>query len=118
MDELNVPESKKNEVCKHALKHCIYLEDSGIEIFGIKIYGSPWVPIHSMGFNVERGAALLDIWNKIPDDTDILVTHGPPLGFGDLTAARNHVGCCELLSTIRERVKPKFNIFGHVHEGE
>lgn len=24
------------------LNNCIYLEDSMIELFGIKIYGSPW----------------------------------------------------------------------------
>lgn len=39
------------------------------------------------------------------------------MGFGDIINGGYHVGCCELLSTIRERVKPKYHIFGHIHEG-
>jgi len=35
------------------------------------------------------------------------------LGFGDIVQGGYHVGCCELLSTITERVKPKYHIFGH-----
>ena len=63
-----------------------------------------------------RGAPLLEKWNKIPNDIDILVTHGPPLGYGDLIKGKFRVGCLELLNTIRYRVKPKYHIFGHIHE--
>ncbi|XP_065057405.1 metallophosphoesterase MPPED2-like isoform X1 [Rhopilema esculentum] len=98
--------------------HCIYLEDEGIELMGFRIYGSPWQPYHrGWAFNLPRGEALLEKWNKIPEGTDILMTHGPPLGHGDLTFFDQHVGCVELLSTVQERVKPKFHVFGHIHEG-
>ena len=60
---------------------------------------------------------MLEKWNNIPDDTDILVTHGPPLGYGDLTNTNQRAGCLELLNTIRFRVKPKYHIYGHIHEG-
>ena len=60
---------------------------------------------------------MLDIWNKIPEDTDILVTHSPPLGYGDLNGKNERRGCLELLNTIRFRVKPKYHIYGHVHGG-
>lgn len=57
-------------------------------------------------------------WNKIPDDTDILVTHTPPVGHGDLCCTGVRAGCVELLTTVQQRVKPKYHVFGHIHEGE
>jgi len=38
------------------------------------------------------------------------------LGFGDECQGGIRAGCCELLSTIQQRVKPKFHIAGHIHE--
>jgi Predicted phosphoesterases, related to the Icc protein len=57
-------------------------------------------------------------WNKIPDDTDILVTHTPPVGHGDLCCTGVRAGCVELLTTVQQRIKPKYHVFGHIHEGE
>lgn len=112
------------------LTNCIYLQDSSVEMCGIKIYGSPWTPGHgSWGFQRPRGWPLLKKWNAIPSDTDILLTHCPPCGYGDGTAdERNpllklagfrgdHVGCVDLLNTVQRRVQPKYHIFGHIHEG-
>jgi Icc-related predicted phosphoesterase len=56
-------------------------------------------------------------WNKIPDDTDILVTHTPPVGHGDLCCTGVRAGCVELLTTVQQRVQPKYHVFGHIHEG-
>lgn len=53
----------------------------------------------------------------IPSDTDILVTHTPPVGHGDLCCSGVRAGCVELLSTVQNRVKPKYHVFGHIHEG-
>lgn len=116
---LDLSSDEEKTSARLSLQHCIYLQDSGIELFGfLKIWGSPWQPTHrGWAFNADRGETILKIWNQIPDDTDILITHGPPLGFGDLTSDNHHVGCVELLSTIRERVKPKLHIFGHIHSG-
>eukprot|EP00794_Sanderia_malayensis_P000455 gene455-1097_t len=100
-------------------KHCIYLEDEETELYGIKIYGTPWQPRHrGWAFNVPRGEPLLKIWNKIPDDTDILLCHGPPLGHGDFSKHNVRAGCVELLATIQDRVKPKYAVFGHIHEAQ
>jgi len=55
----------------------------------------------------------------IPNNTDILVTHGPPLGILDQSYPHkytDHLGCEELLEAV-SRVKPKINIFGHIHGG-
>lgn len=72
----------------------------------------------SWAFNLPRGESCLQKWNLIPDDTDVLITHSPPLGYGDLCHTGIRAGCVELLSTIQQRVKPKYHIFGHIHEGE
>ena len=94
-----------------------YLKDSSITIEGIKIYGSPYQPaFFNWAFNLERGDACASKWSEIPKDTDILITHGPPLGFGDLLHTGYRAGCVDLLAEIRQRVKPKFHVFGHIHE--
>nr|CAH7739730.1 unnamed protein product [Callosobruchus chinensis] len=86
---------------KQHLTNCTYLEDSSIEVYGVKIYGSPWIPERpNAAFSLKRGKELLSKWNKIPSDTDILVTHTPPLGHGDLAVSVS-----------------KYHIFGHIHEG-
>ena len=61
--------------------------------------------------------ACLNKWDKIPDDTDILITHTPPVGYGDLCCTGVRAGCVELLNTVRLRVRPKYHIYGHIHEG-
>ena len=100
------------------LPSVLYLQDSGAQIMGLKIYGSPWQPrFFDWAFNVDRGAQLAAIWAKIPDDTDILVTHGPPLGIGDMVKSNKfHAGCEDLLSRV-SLIKPKLHLFGHIHEG-
>ena len=80
------------------LTNCTYIEDETITLYGINIYGSPWQPwFCDWGFNVDRGEPISKIWNKIPTNTDVLITHGPPLGIGDLCTHGGRVGCAELL---------------------
>ncbi|KAK3591069.1 hypothetical protein CHS0354_005463 [Potamilus streckersoni] len=103
---------------KELMTNCVYLQDSGVCVCGINIWGSPWQPTFcDWGFNLERGQPLLDKWNLIPKSTDILITHGPPVGHGDKCFDKQNVGCVELLSTIQQRVHPKYHLFGHIHEG-
>lgn len=107
----------KNLLTKYNNIH--YLNGSTVTINGIKIFGSPLTPRFGFGwaFNADRGASIDWAWSKIPDDTDIILVHGPPLGYGDLTVRGNiHVGCADLLRKVEE-VKPRYCIFGHIHEG-
>ena len=94
----------------------IYLEDSGIEIEGIKFWGTPISPMfNNWAFNrpIEKRKLY---WDLIPDDIDILITHCPPYGILDFSLYSNeHTGCSVLLETIVNRVKPKFSIYGHIH---
>eukprot|EP01129_Flabellula_baltica_P001784 TRINITY_DN1169_c0_g1_i1.p1 TRINITY_DN1169_c0_g1~~TRINITY_DN1169_c0_g1_i1.p1 ORF type:complete len:144 (-),score=28.38 TRINITY_DN1169_c0_g1_i1:67-498(-) len=102
---------------KNLLTNCVYLEDSEIEIEGIRIYGSPWQPeFCDWGFNVERGLKIKQYWDMIPVGTDVLITHGPPEGQGGFTFNGFDAGCEELIRAIY-RVKPVVHLFGHVHEG-
>jgi 3',5'-cyclic AMP phosphodiesterase CpdA len=105
-----------------------YLEDSSFIIESpefsrpIKIYGSPWQPnFYDWAFNLPRmGDELKSKWNMIPDDTDILITHGPPNEIRDFVSnwrqGDMNVGCELLLNRIID-IKPVLNIFGHIHEG-
>lgn len=95
----------------------IYLQDSMVEIEGLKIYGSPWQPeFQEWAFNLPRGEALREKWAQIPDGIDILITHGPPQGVLDYSKfGREHVGCAALRTTVEHRVKPRLHVFGHIH---
>ena len=94
-------------------KNIIYLNNSGVEINGIKIWGSPYTPYFlGMAFNAREGAEIKKYWDKIPIETDILITHGPPFGLLD-----NELGCKNLLNRVLV-VNPKIHCFGHIHEQE
>lgn len=106
-----------------------YLQDDymyvGDRTTDIKVYGIPWVPNLPMWafYGGQEGVdpAKLD---AIPDDTDILISHGPPRGFGDMLNGGSkwgntdeiHVGCIHMGHTL-ERVQPKLFVCGHIHEG-
>lgn len=93
-----------------------YLQDDSVEVDGLKIWGSPWQPVFlNMAFNVPRGEALAEKWEAMPDDTDVLVTHGPPAGVLDETSRGESVGDEALWQRVRQ-VEPALHIFGHVHE--
>lgn len=62
----------------------------------------------------KRGSEIKAKWDLIPENTDILITHGPPFTINDATPALEMVGCTDLLNAVK-RVKPKYHIFGHIH---
>lgn len=99
-----------------SLTDCIYLEDSCAEVAGYKFYGSPWQPeFCDWAFNMQPDE-LQCTWAKIPDQIDILLTHGPAYGHGDRCVNGGRVGCKHLLQAIRQRRVP-IQVCGHIHEG-
>lgn len=93
-----------------------YLENSSMIIEGIKIYGTPIVPVFfDWAFNREikdREA----YYSQIPEDTDILVTHNPPYKILDFANYKSqHAGCSALNARVNI-VKPKIHLFGDIHE--
>jgi Icc-related predicted phosphoesterase len=97
---------------------CVYLEDSSFEVEGIKFFGTPHQPeFNNWAFNSKRGSECRTKWDQIPLDTDVLITHGPPLGHGDVLNKKKKAGCVDLLHSVQQVVRPSYHIFGHIHEG-
>lgn len=107
-----------NALARSLMTNITYLQDESVIIEDLKFYGSPWQPwFYDWAFNLQRGEALKEKWNLIPDDADILITHGPPYMILDQTIwDNNHAGCEELLTRVMQ-IKPKVHAFGHIHEG-
>jgi Icc-related predicted phosphoesterase len=108
---------KEPRQARALIKSALYLEDQAATVAGIRFYGSPWQPwFLDWAFNLPRGDALRIKWAMIPDDTDVLITHGPPRGILDRTLSGEAVGCADLLARI-EAIRPPLHVFGHIHEG-
>lgn len=96
-----------------------YIEDNWVDVDGIKIYGSPWQPeFCNWAFNLPRnGPDLMNMWEMIPADTDILITHAPPQGHLDASGHPYNEPLlgCNLLRDKVNVIKPKIHVFGHIH---
>ena len=101
-----------------------YLCDSGVEVYGLKFYGTPWIPIinYMWAFEGERDE-LKKRFSAIPKNIDVLVTHSPPRlpGYlGDVSlefgADSDKFGSSELADAIFEK-KPRYVFCGHIHSG-
>lgn len=103
-------------------KNVDYLCDSGTEFEGIKIWGCPWTPWfegvnpHCTAFMLKTEEELAEKWALIPNDIDILITHGPPKGVFDKNKHGKECGSPSLMTRVMD-VSPRYHIFGHIHEG-
>jgi len=82
------------------------------------IYGSPSAPRHSKGaFQYDRKDAAT-VYEAIPANTDILLTHGPPHGTCDMTRKGIHAGCVGLARKMQspDLLGCRLHLFGHIHE--
>lgn len=107
-----------------------YIQDDGFSLYfdgpngefpedNIHFYGSPWQPeFYNWAFNLPRnGSELMEKWNNIPNNTDILITHSPAWGYVDQVIGKTeHLGC-ELLVQRIKTIKPKIHVCGHIHSG-
>lgn len=96
-----------------------YLQNSEVIIDNLKFYGSPATPyFYGWEWNFQRGSDISRVWNKIPQDTDILITHGPAYSILDYVPSLNnrdpHQGCKDLLNKINT-LNLKAHICGHIH---
>lgn len=100
------------------------LQDSGVEIQGIKIWGSPWVPRLLRSHTGRDKDALRQAWGLIPSDTEVLITHGPPYGILDQmdwftgnSFVERRMGCEYLARMLRDQCPAlRVHVFGHMHE--
>ena len=94
---------------------------TSIKYKGKKFFGNPYCKsspeiIDSLLNREEE--VLKDIYSEIPEDTDVLITHQPPYGYGDTVKNQSyHLGSESLMDRIRI-VKPDIHIFGHIHTGK
>jgi len=123
--------AKRTRDCRALFKeHGVHLLlNEEVVIDGIKFWGSPVTPtFFEWSFMLDRGKEIASVWRNIPDDVDVLITHGPPYGNGDLapayrTSYPKSAGCLDLLIRLREIKKatqwrhPQVHIFGHIHSG-
>lgn len=92
------------------------LNQTAVEIEGVKIWGEPRTPeFWNWAFNVPR-LKMKEVWEKVPDDIDILVTHGPPKHCLDMTPRGEPVGCAFQRAMILKHPTLKMVVCGHIHE--
>lgn len=108
-----------------------FVEHELVEIEGVKIFCSAWTPwFHNWAYNAHRSLDsaqrhqqpyIDDKWKDIPQDTNIVVTHGPVHGILDLVyqvdgvTPRERVGCDLLGQRIQQLPDCKIHICGHIH---
>jgi Icc-related predicted phosphoesterase len=98
-------------------ENIIYLEDSMIEINGVKFWGTPvTLPFHNWAFN-RTPEQIIKYWKMIPDGIDVLITHGAPKYIMDTSPwSKTHTGSDTLAEEVMNRIKPKIHCFGHIHD--
>lgn len=101
-----------------------FIEHGAIEIEGVKFFGSAWTPwFNNWAWNAHRGSEIAYYWSQIPEDTEVLITHGPPHGILDVVYAvdgvtpKGRAGCYDLMDRINALPNLKMHCFGHIHSG-
>ncbi len=111
---------------KRKAHNIIYLQDQSIQIAGLTFFGSPMTPrFCDWAFNADE-EELIETWAQIPEDVDVLLTHGPPYGILDEIpptycgeeedkGEARHVGCKDLKARLDHLKQLKLHVFGHIH---
>jgi Icc-related predicted phosphoesterase len=102
-----------------------YLENSSIEYKGFNIYGTPYTPVFfDWAYMFPREEMYDKVWSKVPDNTNILLTHGPMKGCLDKVLKKYanedddfHVGCTGMLQRVKELKELELIVCGHIHSG-
>ena len=116
-------EKNKSKISK-IFPSAVYLEYNSFQLkdSNINCYGAPCTLRRNLfylgnAYSI-KGDQLKKEWEKIPDNTDILITHVPPYDILDLTYKNQHIGSKWLRNEICNRIQPKIHIFGHNHDSQ
>lgn len=120
----DIPVEESEQLCRDVFadRGIRLLVGETVEIEGFRFFGSPYTPTFlNWHFMRDRGDPIRAEWKAIPDNADVVITHGPAYGHGDLAPPwkgqpPRHVGCLELLNRLLT-VRPRVHIFGHIHDG-
>jgi len=121
----------ETEMCRNAfgeIENVHLLIDEGAVIQDKRFWGSPWTPwfygkhwaynLPDPEVNHARARAhARNVWELIPKETDVLITHGPPFTIMDLCPDGKEAGCPHLAEAVFKRIRPEVHIFGHIHDG-
>jgi Icc-related predicted phosphoesterase len=115
-------------ISQYTDKGVIYLKNTSIEIEGFTFYGTPHQPYFGgWAFNVPDYGKLISIYQLIPDNVDVFLTHCPPYGILDQShrsnyhnpSGENHLGSMELKEVLDAKIlnntQPRVVAFGHIH---
>ena len=94
------------------------LEDDGLVIGGIRLYGSPWsLPFRRWAYMAPE-KSLKKWYERIPFDTSVLITHTPPFGILDKNYRGENCGSKSLKARMDELQQLKLVVCGHIHEAQ
>jgi Icc-related predicted phosphoesterase len=97
------------------ISNATMLINEAVQIMGLSFWGSPTTPLYGGAFGLSSPADRVRLYAAIPEDVDVLITHGPPYGILDhCPESPHHVGCPQLLEAVTH-LKPRLHVFGHVH---
>jgi Icc-related predicted phosphoesterase len=98
------------------ISNATVLINESVEILGLKIWGSPVTPLYGGAFGMSSPSDRARLYSRIPEDVDILITHGAPYGILDRSpGSLYHAGCPQLLEAVK-RLKVRMHVFGHAHD--
>lgn len=101
---------------RELITEAMLLVNEGAVVEGLRIWGSPCMPNDWGAFGPTTAREREALFSRIPKDTDILITHGPPQGILDQSSKHGKPqGCEQLLAAVR-RVRPRLHVFGHIHQ--
>lgn len=120
-----VPGNHDSSVAEREYKPALFREfgihlliEDDVTIEGFKFWGSPWVPRYGDWVYMADRSSFTRRWSFIPDDTDVLITHGPPFGVLDATYGSTNkfelTGCRALQKRVFV-LRPRLHLFGHIH---
>lgn len=116
---------KDPNIAKQLFTNAIYLDMAEAVVEGIKFWGCPWTPwFYDWAFNYPRnGDRPKRIWDAVPEDANVLITHGPPAHTGlGMTLAHfdrgaEDAGCPIQYARILQLPNLKATFCGHIHPG-
>jgi len=96
------------------------LIDQGVRRLGLDFWGTPWTPAFgNLAFGYEpRNERWAENWDAgMPEQIDVLISHGPPLGILDRLERTGKSGGSALLRAAIEKRRVRLVVCGHIHEG-
>ena len=95
-----------------------FLVDQSRLIAGKRFYFTPWSPRYGDWAWMKSDFDLDGVYEKIPWNTQILVSHSPPRGYCDINMQYERCGSQALLARIDQLPLLEKVICGHIHEGK